>query len=96
MNTKCPFDLIIGLDRSDQTADLHIIDTIAGDVKKRTLKTSPEDLHEWLAELRQQVPQGRVGLCLEQPACNLIPFLETYAWITLYPINPIMNKGTGH
>ncbi len=89
MKTKHPFDLVIGLDRSDQKADLHLIDTVTGDVKKQTLNTSPEDLHDWLAELRQRYPQGRVGLCLEQPACNLIPFLETYSWITLYPINPI-------
>ena len=89
MNTKPPYDLVIGLDRSDQKADLHLIDTATGDVKTQTLDTSPEDLHDWLAELRQRYPKGRVGLCLEQPACNLIPFLETYSWITLYPINPI-------
>ena len=40
-------------------------------------------------QLRQQHPQARVGLCLEQPAVHLIPFLEAYDWITLYPINPI-------
>ncbi len=32
---------------------------------------------------------GSVAICLEQPAANLILFLETYSWITLYPINPI-------
>jgi transposase len=30
-----------------------------------------------------------VGICLEQPACHLIPFLEVYDWITLHPINPV-------
>ena len=89
MNAKSPYDLVIGLDRSDQKADLHLIDTANGNVKKQTLNTSPENLHDWLAQLRQHHPQSRVGLCLEQPACNLIPFLETYSWITLYPINPI-------
>ena len=39
--------------------------------------------------MRQQHPQARVGLCLEQPAVHLIAFLEAYEWITLYPINPI-------
>ena len=82
MNIKSPFDLVIGLDRSDKKADLHLIDTATGEVKVQTLDTSPESLHDWLAELRQCYPQGRVGLCLEQPACNLIPFLETYSWIT--------------
>ncbi len=39
--------------------------------------------------MRQEHPQARLGLCLEQPAVHLIPFLETYSWITLYPINPL-------
>ena len=39
--------------------------------------------------LHQQYPQARVAVCLEQPAANLIVFLETYSWITLYSINPI-------
>jgi transposase len=84
-----PFDLVIGLDRSDRKADLHLINTQTGEHKKQTLATSPEELHDWLAQLRQQHPQGGVAICLEQPAGSLIPFLETYSWIKLYPINPI-------
>ena len=53
------------------------------------MDTAPEALWEWLLALRQQHPQARVGLCLEQPAVHLIAFLESYDWITLYPINPI-------
>src|SRR5439155_14170155 len=84
-----PYDLVIGLDRSDRTADLHLIDTRTGDVQKQTVATSPEALHEWLARLRQDHPQVRVAIGLEQPAANLILFLESYSWIILYPINPI-------
>jgi hypothetical protein len=82
-------DLIIGLDRSDRKADLYLIDTRTGQQHRQTIVTSPEALHDWLAQLRQQYPQARVALCLEQPAANLILFLETYDWITLYAINPI-------
>ena len=89
MNSTHPFDLVIGLDRSDRKADLHFIDTRTGQAQKQLLDTSPESLHDWLAQLRQQHPQARVAICLEQPAGSLIPFLETYSWITLYPINPI-------
>jgi transposase len=90
MNTHPPpFDLVIGLDRSDRKADLYLIDTRTGQSAKQTLDTSPEALHDWLAQLRQEHPQAQIGLCLEQPATNLILFLESYAWITLYPINPI-------
>jgi transposase len=89
MNNPDPYQLIIGLDRADQKADLHLIEVATRKRRNQTLNTAPESLHEWLAQLRQQYPQARVGLCLEQPAGNLIPFLETYAWITVLPINPI-------
>lgn len=89
MTSNHPFELIIGLDRSDRKADLCLIDTRTGQTQKLTIATSPEALHDWLARLRQQYPQARVAVCLEQPAANLILFLETYPWITLYAINPI-------
>jgi len=89
MNTQAAYDLIIGLDRSDSQADLYLINPHTGHRRSDTLNTSPENLCEWLAQLRQQHPQARVGFCLEQPAVHLIPFLETYNWITLFPINPL-------
>ncbi len=52
----------------------------------------PEALQDWLAQLRQQHPQARVAICLEQPAANLVAFLESYTWITLYAINPVTLK----
>jgi hypothetical protein len=89
MHTLHRFDLIIGLDRSDKKADLCLIDTRSLQRVSSTIDTSPEALWEWLLQLRQEHPQARVALCLEQPAGHLIAFLEAYEWITLYPINPI-------
>lgn len=87
--TACPYDLVIGLDRSDLKADLCLIDTHTGLRRSVVIDTAPEALWEWLAQLRQEQPQARVGLCLEQPAMHLVSFLEAYSWITLHPINPI-------
>ena len=84
-----PYDLLIGLDRSDKKADLCLLDTRTAQRRNVTLNTAPEPLWEWLAQLRQQHPHARVGLCLEQPAGHLISFFEAYEWITLHPINPI-------
>lgn len=84
-----PFDLLIGLDRSDRKADLHLIDTRNGQHRSLVIDTAPEALWEFLLQLRQQHPEAKVALCLEQPAGHLISFLESYDWITLYPINPI-------
>src|SRR2546426_5587369 len=61
----------------------------SGQRRSEVIDTAPEALWEWLAQLRQQHPSARVGLCLEQPAVHLIGFLEAYDWITLHPINPI-------
>ena len=87
MPTNHPYDLVVGLDRSDRKADLHLITTATGQRRSLTIDTSP--LWEWLLELRQSYPQARVALCLEQPAVHLVAFLEAYEWITLFPINPI-------
>jgi transposase len=87
--TAHPYDLVIGLDRSDKKADLCLLNVATGARRSVVIDTAPEALCEWLAQLRQQHPTARVGLCLEQPAVHLIPFMETYAWITLHPINPI-------
>lgn len=89
MQTPQPHDLIIGLDRSDTKIDLAYIDVPTGRRWSQSVDTAPEQLHCWLANLHQRFPNAHVALCLEQPAVNLILFLETYAWITLYPINPI-------
>jgi transposase len=89
IHTPPPYDLVIGLDRSDKKADLCLIIMATGQRQNLVIDTAPEALWEWLAQLRQQHLQARVGLCLEQPAVHLISFLEAYAWITLHPINPI-------
>lgn len=89
MNTTHPFDLVIGLDRSDRKADLYYIHALSGKTEKHTINTAPEALHNWLFQLRQQMPHAKVAVCLEQPAVNLILFLETYSWITIYAINPL-------
>jgi transposase len=89
MTQPPPYDLLIGLDRSDRHADLCYLDPATGRRWHERLDTAPERLHDWLAQLRQQFPQARVALCLERPAGDLLPFLETYAWLTLYAINPL-------
>jgi transposase len=89
MNSTCPFDLVIGLDRSDRKADLYLIHTASDKIERQTIGTSPEALHDWLLRLRQKHPEAPVAICLEQPAASLILFLEAYLWITLYAINPL-------
>jgi transposase len=89
MKTTPPFDLVIGLDRSDRKADLHLLNRHTGAEQRQTVPTTPEALKAWADALRPSHPDDRVAICFEQPANNLIAFLTRYLWITLYPINPI-------
>jgi hypothetical protein len=68
MKLPHPYDLIIGLDRSDKKADLCLLNTATDQRQFALIDTSPEALWEWLLQLRQAYPQARVALCLEQPA----------------------------
>jgi len=88
-STPHPYDLVIGLDRSDKKADLCLIDTHSGRHTQQTIDTSPESLQHWQAQLKRDYPKARVAIALEQPALNLIGFLESIGWIDLYALNPI-------
>ena len=84
-----PFDIVIGLDRSDKTADLHLIEMLDGRAERLRVATDPQALQDWVTQLQSKYPGQRVAICLEQPANNLIVFLQGFEFITLYAINPI-------
>jgi len=83
------FDIVIGLDRSDKTADLHLLHLRDGRAEHQRIGTTPEALQQWVQRLQQAFPGHRIAICLEQPAHNLIVFLQHFEFISLYPINPI-------
>ena len=53
IDTMHPYDLVIGLDRSDPKADLHLIDTRTGQRRSETISTSPEALCERPLQLKR-------------------------------------------
>lgn len=89
MNSSHPFDLVVGCDRSDAKVDLCRIETATGSRRSLSIGSSPESLFAWAAQLHQEFPQARVAVCVEQPAMNILAFLEAYDWITLFAVNPI-------
>lgn len=54
MQTICPYDLVIGLDRSDAKADVQLIQTATCKRSSQSISTAPESPWGWLRELRQQ------------------------------------------
>ena len=55
-NSPPPFDRVIGLDRSDQKADLCWINPHPGERRTTVIAPAPEALWEGLLELRQHPP----------------------------------------
>ena len=86
---KLPFDLVVGLDRSDSKLDLHYLDLSSAQEDSGSLSSSPEALEQWVNQLRKRFPEHRVAVVFERPANNLIAFLTRYEWMTLYPLNPV-------
>ena len=87
------FALVIGLDRADQKVDLCQLGGSQAASGCSTVSTSPEALLNWFETLRKDHPLGRIGLCLEAPAANLLAFFATHApWLELYPVNPLTLK----
>ncbi len=88
-----PFDLALGLDRSDRKVDLHLIEIATACQHRHQVATTPEALQDWMHGLRARFPGARLAVCLEQPAASILLALETYAeWVDLYAINPISLK----
>jgi hypothetical protein len=85
------FAVVIGLDRSDRKVDLcQQLPGSATEPTWATVSTSPEALRDYFVQLRTRFPKGRIGLCLEQPAGNLLAFFESYTpWLEVYPVNPL-------
>jgi len=89
MNTPPPFDVAIGLDRSDKKMDVHIYSVSTDEQFSDTVSTAPEFLKLWVEYLRQRFPDSRVAICVEQPAGNLISYFSQFEFITIYAINPV-------
>jgi transposase len=93
MSTSPGFDLVIGLDRSDRKVDLCVLFPATGESAAITVSTAPEALLAYFSALREAHPRERIGLCLEQPAANLLGFFDAHTpWLEVYPVNPVALK----
>jgi transposase len=78
----------VGLDWADQQ---HVVCWQAADsaqVQTVVVRQRPEELHAWVAQLRQRFPEGLVAIALEQSRGAVIAALMHYDFLRLYPINP--------
>ena len=81
MNSSHPYNLIVGLDRSDAKSDLCLIDPQSRKILSQySISTAPESLESWVHQLRQEHPDGQFAfftLYAINPI-SLLKFRETF------------------
>jgi transposase len=80
----------VGLDWAD---DKHAVVLLAAGSQTQehaTLEHTPEALSDWVAQLHQRFPGGKIAIILEQSRGSLLYALLAHAHLVLYPINPQM------
>lgn len=82
------FTAFVGIDWADQKHDISVSDHGCGPPVHRVIDHTPEVLIEWLGELHQQYPEGKIAVCLEQSKGALIYHLLGYDFLTIFPVNP--------
>jgi transposase len=85
---ESPIVAYVGLDWADQQHALCWRAADSAQVQTAVVRQRPEELHAWVAELRQRFPQGLVAIALEQSRGAVIAALMHYDFLRLYPINP--------
>ena len=82
-----PIDIWIGADWADQ-AHVLAVRTRSGAPRTCSLEQKPELLDQFFLGLRQEHPQSRIGVCIEQTRGALIYALMKYDFLVIYSINP--------
>lgn len=77
----------IGIDWADQQHLVHLIEP-GGRTSSRTLDQDPDEIAQWIGELRQRFPGCTLAIALEQSRGALMHALLGLDGIELYPINP--------
>src|SRR5215475_2859516 len=88
MKTTTTFKATIGLDWADQKHDLWIQPADISKREHRVLEQTPEELHSWVAQMRQRFQNGKIAMAIETSRGPVISALMAYDFIVLFPINP--------
>ena len=77
----------VGIDWSDRKHDWALW-SHDGSTDGGVFKSKPEEIHEWVRELRKRYPEGKILVALEQSRGALIYALSQYDFLLIMPINP--------
>ena len=85
------FAAFVGLDWADAKHDICLLAEGASKPEASVIASTPEAIQDWIQLLRKRFGNRPVAICLEQSRGPLIYALMNYAFITLYPINPVQS-----
>ncbi len=78
----------IGIDWADRKHDIALYDCASDTWQESIIKTRPQDLLDWVNQLRARYGEGKIAVGVEQKRGPLIYALCQYDNLVLFPINP--------
>jgi len=81
----------VGIDWAEEE-HAYTIQTPDGAKTSGRMRSSPEDVHEWVRMLRQRFTSGMIVVAIEQGRTSLLYALMAYEFLALVPINPRASK----
>src|SRR6266404_9134280 len=88
--TPAPVPIVcwVGLDWADKKHCLVVRRAPGGAPQTHLVEHKPEALDAWFLQLRQEHPQGRIAVAIEQSRGPVLYALMKYDFLALYPVNP--------
>jgi transposase len=86
MNIDCV--AYIGIDWADRKHDIALYDCATNTWEESAISTRPQDILDWVNQLRQRYGSGQIAVGLEQKRGPLLYALCQYDNLVLVPINP--------
>lgn len=87
-NQEISFAAFVGIDWADQKHDVCLMEAGSETIEHGVVNHKPEDLEDWVAQLRARFGGQPVAICLEQTRGPLVYALMKYEFLVLYPIAP--------
>lgn len=78
----------VGIDWADRKHDIALYDCATDTWEESMISTRPQDILDWVNQLRQRYGSGRIAVGLEQKRGPLLYDLCQYDNLVLVPINP--------
>jgi transposase len=78
----------IGIDWADRKHDIALYDCATDTWEERVIQSRPQDILDWVTQLRQRYGNGLIAVALEQKRGPLLYALCQYDNLVLFPVNP--------